>query len=88
MGPAVQPAPFYGGRTEYIPLPRPTGTGALPVGPNTLADWPCHRLVYELGWSYEQVDAATIADILDANEAIDVMYDVTHPPAPPTTARE
>jgi hypothetical protein len=33
-------------------------------------------------WSYAQVDGATIAEILDANEAIDVMYDVTHPPEP------
>lgn len=81
MGPAVQPASFFSGRARYIPLARPaSANGKYPVGPNTIAAWPCHRLVYELKWTYAQIKAASIGEILDANEVLDVMRDIENPP--------
>lgn len=80
MGAPVQPPPFYAGRVGYIPLPRPNTSGKYPYGPNTVGAWPCHRLVHELKWTYAQINAATIAEILDANEVLDVMRDIESPP--------
>ena len=72
-------------RREYSPAPRPVAAGgrSAPWGPNTGPTWPAHRLIYEHGFTPEQVRAMTTREVLDANEAIDVMYDVLHPPEEP-----